>query len=251
MTLKKAQFNNRRKETLMQTTVRKCMAMVMGIALMGFFISCASTGTQMKASEEAVQHKTGFLHGYYEKLQPGKAEGDPKLMWIKPGVDYTKYKKVMVDYVVFAFAKDSEYKGIDATELKKIGDVASKALVDALKKEFPVVSEPGPDVIRIRTAIVDLKQSHPVLSGVTSVVPVGLAISIVKKGATSSWTGSGATTAEMLVIDSMSNEVLAAGEDDASAGFTERFSKWGSAEDAFEFWGERLTKRLVKFTGKK
>jgi hypothetical protein len=37
-------------------------------------------------------------------------------MWIKTGVDHTRYKKVMVDYVIFAFAEDSEYKGIDANE---------------------------------------------------------------------------------------------------------------------------------------
>ena len=43
------------------------MAVVMGIALMGFVISCASTGTQSKGSAAAPQ-KTGFLHGYYEKL---------------------------------------------------------------------------------------------------------------------------------------------------------------------------------------
>jgi hypothetical protein len=226
------------------------MAVIMGIALMGFVISCASTGTQSKKSE-VVPQNSGFLQGYYEKLKPGAAKGDPKLMWIKPGIDYTKYKKVMVDYVIFAFAEDSEYKGIDANEMKKLADGASQALVNAIKKEFPVVSEPGPDVIRIRTAIIDLKQSHPVLSGVTSVVPVGMAISIVKKGATDSWTGSGATTAEMMVLDSMTHEVLAAGEDDATADFTERFTKWGSVEDAFEFWGERLTKRLVNFTQKR
>ena len=226
------------------------MAVVMGIALMGLVISCASTGTQSKGSA-AAQQKTGFLHGYYEKLKPGTAEGDPKLMWIKPGVDHTKYKKVMVDYVIFAFAEDSEYKGIDANEMKKLADSASLALVNALKKELPVVSEPGPDVLRVRTAIIDLKQSHPVLSGVSSVVPVGLGISILKKGATDSWTGSGATTAEMMVLDSMTNGVLGAGEDQMAADFTERFTKWGSVEEAFEFWGERLAKRLVNFTKKR
>jgi hypothetical protein len=234
----------------MKTAVKKVMAVVMGIALMGFVISCASTGAQSKGSAAAPQ-KTGFLHGYYEKLKPGTAKGDPKLMWIKPGVDHTKYKKVMVDYVIFAFAEDSEYKGIDANEMKKLADGTSQALVNALKKELPVVSEPGPDVLRVRTAIIDLKQSHPVLSGVTSVVPVGLGISIVKKGATDSWTGSGATAAEMMILDSMTNEVLGAGEDQMAAGFTERFTKWGSVEEAFEFWGERLAKRLVNFTKKR
>jgi hypothetical protein len=83
------------------------------------------------------------------------------------------------------------------------------------------------------------------------VVPVGLGLSIVKKGATDSWAGSGATAAEMMVLDSMTNEVLGSGEDHMSAGFTERFTKWGSVEEAFEFWGERLAKRLVNFTQKK
>jgi hypothetical protein len=219
--------------------MKKILVLLMGLM---FLAACATT---------TPKDHSGFLGDYYKKLQPGLEEGGPKLIWMKPGVDFTKYKKVMVDYVIFSFAEDSEYKGIDANEMKKLADAASLALVDAIKKEFPVVAEPGPDVIRIRTAITGLKQSSPVLSGITSVVPVGLAISLVKKGATNSWTGSGATTAEMMVLDSMTSEVLAAGEDSRAAGFTERFSKWGSVEDAFKFWGERLTKRMVALMKKK
>jgi hypothetical protein len=219
--------------------MKKLFVLLMGLM---FLAACATT---------APKDQSGFLGDYYKKLQPGLEEGGPKLAWIKPNVDFTKYKKVMVDYVIFAFAEDSEYKGIDANEMKKIADAASLALVDAIKEKFPVVAEPGPDVVRIRTAITDLKQSRPVLSGVTSVIPVGLAISLVKKGATSSWTGSGATTAELMALDSMTNEVLAAGEDTRAAGFTERFTKWGSVEDAFKFWGARLTKRMVALMKKK
>ena len=218
--------------------MKKMLALVMG---MMFLAACATT----------VPQKSGFLGEYSNNLKPGLGEGDAKLMWIKPGVDFTQYKKVMVDYVIFAFADDSEYKGIDANELKEIADKASLALVTAIQKEFPVVSEPGPDVIRIRTAIVDMKQSRPVLSGVSSVMPVGLAVSLVKRGTTDSWTGSGATTAELMALDSMSNEVLAAGQDQKAAGFTERFTAWGSVEDAFKFWGERLTKNLVGMLKKK
>ena len=66
-------------------------------------------------------------------------------------------------------------------------------------------------------------------------MPVGLGISIIKKGATDSWTGSGATTAKMMVLDSMTNEVIACGEDKRAAEFAEKFSKWGSVEEAFAF----------------
>ena len=79
-----------------------------------------------------------------ERFKPGP-EGGAKLSWIKPGVDISKYHKVMVDYVVFALAPDSDYKGINGDEMKELADAASKALVDAIKEKWPVVSEPGPE----------------------------------------------------------------------------------------------------------
>lgn len=217
---------------------KSMVLMVVGIMLLA---GCATTQTKSSS---------GFLGEYYQNLKPGEGENAPKLIWIKPGADFAKYNKVLVDYVVFAFAEDSDYKGINADEMKKIADAASLALVTALKDKFPIVSEPGPDVLRVRVAITDLKQSNPVLSGVTSVVPVGLAVSLVKKGTTDAWTGAGATTAELMALDSVTNEVLGAGQDQKSAGFAERFTKWGAAEEAFTYWGERFTQRLVYLTRK-
>ena len=203
------------------------MTVVMGIILVSFITSYASAGSE----------KSIFLGDYYHKMKPG-AKGEAKLRWIKPGVDFSKYKKVMVDYVIFAYAEDAEYKGIDASEMKKLADKASLALINSIKEHYTVVSKPGPDVLRVRTAIKDLKPSKPGLSAVTTIVPVGLGISLFKKGATDAWTGSGATEAEMMVLDSMTNEVLGCGYDKKTAGFDERFSKWGSVEEAFKFWGE-------------
>jgi len=217
----------------MKTSARKVITVVMGIILVSFITSYASAGSQ----------KTMFLGDYYNKMKPG-AKGEAKLHWIKPGVDFSKYKKVMVDYVIFAFAEDAEYKGIDANEMKDIGDRASLALINSVKEHFTVVSKPGPDVIRVRTAIVNLKPSKPGLSAVTTVMPVGLGISLFKKGATDSWTGSGATEAEMMVLDSMTNEVLASAHVEKTAEFDERFSKWGSVDESFKFWGELFSKRL-------
>lgn len=210
----------------------------MGFALLSFIVSCATTSSQTEGAGTAPT-KQGFLHGYYQNLQPGP-EGAAKMRWAKPGVDFGKYNKVMLDSVVFYLADDSESKGIDAHTMKELADGCNQKVVDVLKATYPIVAEPGPDVIRLRFAITDLKQSRPGLSAVTSVIPVGLGISLVKKGATDSWTGSGAATAEFMAVDSVTNEVIAVAEDDRNAGFTERFSKWGSTEEAFEFWGERI-----------
>jgi len=182
---------------------------------------------------------SGFLGDYYKNLQPGPKDG-AKMRWLKPATNFSKYNKFMVDSVIFFFADDSEYKGIDPVELKELADGFNKAIADAFKDKYPLVSEPGPDVARIRFAITGFKQSKPGLSGFTSIMPVGLAVSAIKKGTTGSWTGSGSTSAEVMALDSMTNDVIAVAVDDRTAGFSERFSKWGSADEAFKFWAGRL-----------
>jgi hypothetical protein len=202
-----------------------------------FLANCASTGG--KKTVEATQAKKGFLNGYYEKMEPGP-EGGVKMRWIKPGVDFSRYNKVMLESIIFFFADDSEYKGIDAYEMKELADKCNRQAFDVLNATYPVVAEPGPDVIRIRAAITDLKQSRPARSAMSTVLPIGLAISVVKKGAGGSWTGAGETSAEFMVIDSMTNDVIAVAQDERKGGFGERFTKWGSTEQAFKFWAERM-----------
>ncbi len=181
---------------------------------------------------------SGFLDGYYDKLQPGPKDG-VKQRWIKPGVDFTKYNRIMLDSVIFFLADDS-YKGIDPQDLKELADGLNKEVVAAFPDKSKFVAEPGPDVARIRFAITGLKQSKPGVSAVTSIIPVGLAVSLVKKGAAGSWSGSGATSMEVMALDSMTNDVITVAVDDRTAGFTERFSKWGSAQEAFKFWAQKL-----------
>ena len=194
---------------------------------------------QAPAAAPQAPETQGFLMEYATMLQPGP-EGGVKERWLKPGVDFGKYNKIMLDSITFFFAPDSDYKGIDPQELKDIADKCNKAMVETLNPSYPIVANPGPDVLRIRTAITGLVNSKPVLSGVTSVIPIGLGVSLIKKGSTGEWTGSGATGAEMMMLDSTTNDVLGVARDQKAAGFTERFSKWGSAEDAFKHWANRV-----------
>ncbi len=216
----------------MKTVLKRLMAVVMGFTLAASVISCASTSGS----------KATFLGEYAKNLQPGP-KGGVKERWMKPGVDPAKYNKVILEHVVFFFADDSQYKGIDASELNQLAEQFHLAIVSALKGSYPIVTEPGPDVVRIRIAITDLKQNNPalgVVSTVTMVTPAGLGLNLVKRGATGSWSGSGATRAEFLAFDSTTNRVIYAARDERSAGFTDRYTKWGSAEEAFKFWAERI-----------
>ena len=213
----------------MKTAARLILAVVIVLA---FTLSTAYAAEDMTRS--------GFLGNpsVYDGLK--KVEGGG-YRWLKPGTDFTKYNKFMLDSVVFFLADKADYKGIDPEEMKELADEFNKTMVAGFKGKYPIVAEPGPDVARIRFAITNIQPSRPGVSAVTSVVPVGLGVSLVKKGATGGWTGGGETGGEVIILDSMTNEVIALAADNRAAAFDERFSKWGSAKDVFKFWSERLT----------
>jgi hypothetical protein len=186
----------------------------------------------------------------YEMLKPGP-EGGAKLRWLKEGVDSKKYNRFMVDSVVFFLADESDYKGIDPQEMKELADTFNRDLAAAFKGKWQIVAEPGPDVARLRIAITNVKPSRPGVSAVTSVVPVALGVSLVKKGATGGWSGSGDTCIELMALDSTTNEIILLAFDEQKAAFEQRFSKWGSANDAFKLWSEKAVAFIDNYKGVK
>ncbi len=222
----------------MKKAARVALSVAIGFAL------AVSTGCA------AHTRNSGFLGGpdSYAKLGPGP-EGGAKLRWVKADADFRKYNRFMVDSVTFFLGEDSEYKGIDPQEMKELADKFNQEIVTAFKEKWPIVTEPGPDVARIRIAITNVKPSKPGVSAVTSIIPIGLGVSLVKKGAGVGWSGSGKTGIEAMTLDSVSGEVLLMAVDRKSAEFEHRFSKWGSAEDAFKFWSERMVALIDQVHG--
>ncbi len=223
----------------MKTAVKISLAVVFGV----LFLATATFAQDITRS--------GFLGNpsVYDELKP--VEGSTVYRWLKQDVDFKKYNKYMVDSVVFFLADKADYKGIDPQEMKELADEFNKALVEAFKAHnLPIVAEPGPNVSRIRIAITNVQPSKPGVSAVTSILPIGLGISLIKRGATGGWAGSGETACEMMVMDSTTNAVIAMGADARAAAFDERFSKWGSATEAFKFWSERLATAIDNLHGK-
>jgi len=190
------------------------------------------------AGKMAVKEHSGFL-GDYSKLQAGP-EGGIDQRYIKEGVDFKKYNKIMLDQVRFYFKNDAADKGIDADEMKELSDTFNRAVIDALGSAYPLVAKPGPNVMRIRVAITDMELPNRAINAVSTVLPVGLAISTVKSGMTGKGTGCGEISMEFEVLDSSTNEVLAEGVDRRSGGKIDSMSKFGTADEAFKFWAQRL-----------
>jgi len=134
----------------MKTAGRTAMAFVLGLALVSSIISCASNRSETKGK--------GFLGDYYKDLGPGPGVGPGAL--VKPGVNFGQYKKVILEHVIFFFDEGSENKAIDTSELDQLAKNFDLALVNALQEgNYPIVTEPGPDVIRCDSPLRTLRRA--------------------------------------------------------------------------------------------
>ena len=191
---------------------------------------------------------SGFL-GSYPTFRPGP-EGGAALVYMKKGVDFGKYNKLMFDQVVFYLKEDAKNKGIQPEEMKELADAFHLAGAKALEGAYPLVGEAGPDVLRIRVAITNIEPGNPAQSAITTVMPVGLALSVIKKGVTGKHSGVGGASMEVEFLDSMTNERVAAAIDSRGGSKLSGLTKFGSAKEAFEFWSQRLKVFLDKAHGK-
>jgi hypothetical protein len=216
--------------------------------LLSFTIISLCLAAGCAGQKMAVKSYSGFL-GDYSKLETGP-EGGIDQRYINPGVDFSKYNKVMLDQVRFYFKDDAENKGIDPDEMKELSNSFNRAMIDALGSAYPLTAKPGPNVMRLRMAITDIELPNRAINAVSTVLPVGLAISTVKSGVTGKGTGCGEISMEFQALDSQTNQVLAEGVDRRSGGKIDSMTKFGTADEAFKFWAQRLRTKLDELRGK-
>jgi hypothetical protein len=190
------------------------------------------------------QKYSGFLDDYPD-FQPGP-EGGVDLVYLKDGVDFKKYNKVMLDNVIFFTDPGAQFKGVEADELKKLEDSFHSALKNEMEKEYPyvsypVVTEPGPDVMKLRLAVTSLNPGRPVVCGAAmAVLPLSLTVGEVKEAVTGKNIGTGTASIEVEMLDSMTNERIAAAIDTFNGSKDSCVEKEGLAHEAFGFWSARL-----------
>ena len=219
----------------------------MFVALGAFWLQgCATTASD----------QSGFL-GRTLDFQPAP-DGSGAMVYRKPGFkpgDGAKYTRFMIDPVLVWYSPESEYKGIYPDELKAITDYFRTTAVGHLQDRYPVVAEPGPDVVRIRAAIVDMHRENPI--HVYQFTPVGIVFTGVKEATgldaiTRERVAAGnsyiiAATIEVGFYDSVTSELLGAYRDSARAnpiGREAGGATWGQVKAALDAWAQKLRTRV-------
>jgi len=255
------------------TTMTKCLKQFLVIGPVLFLLFAGSAIAEEKAKVDTGPKYSGFLSDY-SKLKPVSA--DSKAMrYMNPQADMKKYKKILLERIMVVLKNDAEYKAIDPDEMKALTDYFREAIVRELGDAYPLVNEPGPDVLRIRIAIADLVPTKAEMSVVMVAVPFAtlpdLASGAVSKGGAGSAPYLGHTAIEGEALDSITLEQLYAYVEDrypkkydvdmsegagkaVTKGYGQYFKSykaWSYTKDAFDYWAKKLRTRLDEIHGKK
>ena len=176
--------------------------------------------------------------------------GDQALYrYVKPGVDVKQYDKVIIDPVMIM--KDGEMSQSDRENYQNLANNAFVYLKEALEKDYKIVSAPEPGAFRLQMAIIDADSSKPVRNTLSTIMPMGIGLSLVKLAATGKQSGVGEITVEMKFSDASTGDLLGAALDRRVGGkkISELWSTWSNADDALKFWAKKLAFVLCDMRG--
>ena len=218
-------------------------AVVIAAVAAGSLFLSGCTSTYQKRSVEG----SGFLKDYSQLKDRG---GDTAMLsYIDPKADFRSYNKIMIDPIrAYAKDKDSSMAEMSKEDQQRLLNYFDATLREQLKKDYTFVNQPGPGVLRLRVAVTEAEKSRVVLDTISSVVPIGLAVSSAKAIVTGKHLSVGEIGAECEGVDSLTGKRLFAAVD-ARVGRKwtfkfDKFNKWHTAEDAFDFWAKQLETRL-------
>mgnify|MGYP000905695948 CR=1 FL=1 len=204
-------------------------------------VSCTSTSRMRKTKA------TGFL-GDYSDLRKGQ-DNEAQMIYIRPNVKWAAYDKIIIDPITVYAIPGNPLADLPKEELNALVSYLYSATREQLGKDYQIVKTAGPGVMRLRIALTDAAGGKPVMGVVSSVVPVGMALSVLKTVITGSGTGTGSARVEMELIDTQTKIRLGAAVDGQSGNkrdFFGSFSKWDDARDALDGWSVKLANRLTE-----
>ena len=167
--------------------------------------------------------------------------------------DWPSYSKMLLDPVVVARKAELNKQGTPLEDLQRMADNFYVIFYKELGKDYEMVTKPGPRTLRVQIALTDLEKSWAVTDTVTTVIPVGLAISAGKEFITGKPAFVGEASLEIKVTDARTGELLAAGIDRRVGGKTIKgnVDSWDDVTKIFELWSRLFRFRACKLRGEK
>jgi hypothetical protein len=217
-----------------------------GIALLAVACVLPALGCGAVRGRRGTPEESGFLRNYSQLQQ---REGyEAQLVYVNPRADWSSYRAIEIDSVTL-WASQENVK-LSKQDQQMLTDLVYKAMHEQLGKEFRIVQEPGPEVLRLRAALTQAKGAKVAMRTMSTLLPQALLLGTAVGLSADTASTVGTATVEMELVDSVTGERLAAAVDQRAGTksllTTRTFSTWGDVEAAANFWAERTTQFLVK-----
>jgi hypothetical protein len=211
------------------------------LSIVTLLTACAST------REGETLQQTGFLRAP-ELLEAGKS-GRAQQIYIKPGVDWASYDKVLLNPVTIWRGKESQMHGITPAESQQMANYLYQQLHTALAADYQMVAHPEPHTLRISVAIVKLKEDNTVMETISTVSPLAhvIASTVAAKSTSPAFVGQASIQAN--VVDAESNNLLAEGADARVGNYTLSslsINSWADVENIMDHWVTNAVYALCK-----
>jgi hypothetical protein len=208
-------------------------------------ITVVAIGCAMTRQTRTVE-RSGFL-GDYSALREG-GEGEAKLVYIKRGVDWERYDKMLIDPVTIWLSSSSDLTSVPEEDRQLLADYLDESLRHNLSQDYRLVDRDEPNTLQLRVAITDAKGAHVVANTVSKIVPQLRLLTTVGGLASGTQVLVGRAGVEAEILDAMTHERLAAAVDRRAGTKALRagVGTWADVQRAFDYWSERIRTRLAE-----
>ena len=193
--------------------------------------------------------QSGFL-GDYSMLKPGP-DGGALMAYQNPDANIKSYDKILLEPVTIWMGTDSEMKDLAKEDRQRVADELFSLLHARLSKDYQMVQTPQPGTMRIAAALTSAESSYPILDTVSTIIPVGAAVSILKAIATGKPAFVGEATAEMKITDATTDVILLEAVDRrvGTKNPTGFWNEWEDVDAALTYWANRTGYKLCMLRG--
>ena len=213
------------------------------ILIASLCLACAAT----RGARDPRKAEAGFL-GDYSMLQETSGPG-ARLRYVREGVDWKRYDKMMVDPVMFWKSADVE-ANLSGAAKQGLVNYFHAAVHDRMAQDYQMVSLPQPNTLRLSVAFTRLGDRNVTLDTVSTYVPQLRLLSELKTVATGKPSFVGEAAFEGKLTDAHTGELLRAEMDKRVGGKTlKNLDDWADVKKAMDYWIGGFGYNMCKLRG--
>lgn len=181
------------------------------------------------------------------QLQPVK-DADASFQYLSPTAELARYPKLLIDPVAVYAGGDAQFGSVAAADQRAMAEYMQQKFAEALGTRFQLVAAPEPGTLRVRLTLTGLETSTPVISTVTHLAPMGLALNTGLEADGDNGTFFGSVTYAAELSDAMSGALLYAyvtRQTPDALDVTASFGSLAAAREGVRIGAAHLTQKLA------